>query len=187
LGLKAFKARWTVSYHVSVCACSFYRSYKNNERVLASPTQSFIIAIVLLQCAHTHALDHLLHLAFDNLGYFAKVMAHCSPLDEAASGMTEVENMDEAVVAAELECVFGENPAASNGERCFVSPDTEDTLSEGGSGNENSWTYYFRSSIITVGKIKEMVEKGYFLEDGAHASGVKTVPEPDDDEAVVYI
>jgi hypothetical protein len=66
-----------------------------------------------------------------------------------------------------------------------VSPDT-DTLSEGGLGNENSRTYYFGSSTITVGKIKEMVEKGYILEDETHALGAEIVPEPYDDEAVVY-
>jgi hypothetical protein len=31
-----------------------------------------------------------------------------------------------------------------------------------------------------------MVEKCYFLKGGAHAPGVKTVPEPDNDEAIVY-
>jgi hypothetical protein len=51
---------------------------------------------------------------------------------------------------------------------------------------ENSQTYYFGSSTITVGKISEMVEKGYFLESKAHAPGDETVPEPDNDEAVVY-
>jgi hypothetical protein len=158
LGLKAFKARWTVSYRISVHARGFYRGYKNRSRVLASPTQSFIIVIVLTQCAHAHALALLLCLAFDNLG-----CSRCSPLDEAAAGMREVENMDEAVVVAELERAFGENPTASDGERCLVSPDAQYTFSEGGSGNENSRTHYFGSSTITVGKIKEMVEKGYFL------------------------
>jgi hypothetical protein len=151
-----------------------------------SSTQSFTIAIILSQCAHAHAIALLLCLAFDDLGCFVKVMARCSPLDEAAVGMTKVENMDEAVVAAELESVFEENPAASDGERHLESPDAEDTLSEGGTGNENSWTYYFRSSTITVSKMIVMVEKGYFLEDGACAPGVKTVLEPDNNEAVVY-
>jgi hypothetical protein len=30
-----------------------------------------------------------------------------------------------------------------------------------------------------------MMEKGYFLEDGAHAPGAETVPELDNNEAVV--
>jgi hypothetical protein len=85
-----------------------------------------------------------------------------------------------------LERAFEENHAASNVERCRAGPDSDDTLSEGGSGNENSRTCYFGSSTITVGKIKEMVEKGYFLKGGAHAPGMKTVSEPNDDKVVVY-
>jgi hypothetical protein len=71
-------------------------------------------------------------LPFDDLGYFVEVMARCNPLDENAAGMVEVEKMVEAVVVAELESAFEENPTASNVERCHVSPDADDTLSEGG-------------------------------------------------------
>jgi hypothetical protein len=117
---------------------------------------------------------------------FAKVMARCSPLDKVVAGMTEVGNVDEAVVAGELEREFGENPTASDGERRPVSPDAEDILSKGGSGNENLRTYYFGSSTITVSKIKEMVEKGYFLKDGAHTPGAETVLESENNEVVVY-
>jgi hypothetical protein len=123
---------------------------------------------------------------FDDFCYFAEVMARCSPLDEVADGMAEVENMDEAVVAAELERAFGENPIASNVERRPTGSDAEDTLSEGDSGNENSRTYYFGLSTITVDKIKEMVEKCYFLKGGARAPGTKTMSESDDDKIVVY-
>jgi hypothetical protein len=120
------------------------------------------------------------------LSMFAKVMARCSPLDEDMDGMMEVGNMDEAVVAAGLKHAFRENPAASDGERRPTSPDVEDILSEGGSRNENSWMYYFGSSTITICKIKEMTEKTYFPEDGAHAPRAEIVPEPDNNEAVVY-
>jgi hypothetical protein len=71
-------------------------------------------------------------LPFDDLGYFVEVMARCNPLDENAAGMADVEKMVEAVVVAELESAFEENPTASNVERCHVSPDADDTLSEGG-------------------------------------------------------
>jgi hypothetical protein len=145
------------------------------------------LSLSRLSCRN--ALTLLLYyctLPFNDFCCFQEVMACCSPLDEAAAGMAEVENMDEIVVAAELERAFGENPTISNVEWCPVSPDAEDTLSEGGSGNENSRAYYFGSSTITVGKIKEMVEKCYFPEGGAHAPGTETMPEPDDDEAVVY-
>jgi hypothetical protein len=65
-------------------------------------------------------------------------MARCNPLSEGAATTVEVENMDEAVVAAELDRAFGENPTASHGERCPASPDAEGILNEGGSGGENS-------------------------------------------------
>jgi hypothetical protein len=82
--------------------------------------------------------------------------------------------MDEALVAAELERTFGENPA--------LTPDGEDILSEGVS----MCTHYFGSSTITVGKIKEMEKKGYFVKDEARAPGAKTMLEPHDDEAMVH-
>jgi hypothetical protein len=103
-----------VSYHILVYGHGFYHSYKNCGWVLASPTPTFIISIVLPQCTHAHTLALLLRPAFDDLGCFVEVMARCSPLDEAAAVMGEVENMDEGVVAAELEHAFRENLAASN-------------------------------------------------------------------------
>jgi hypothetical protein len=39
---------------------------------------------------------------------------------------------------------------------------TDESANEGASGNENSWTYSFGASTITLSRIKEMVEKGYF-------------------------
>jgi hypothetical protein len=77
-------------------------------------------------------------------------MTHCSPLGEAAARMKEVEDLDEAVVASELEHAFGENPTAFDGEKHLASLDGENTLSEGGSDNENSRIYYFGSSTITI-------------------------------------
>jgi hypothetical protein len=47
-------------------------------------------------------------------------------------------------------------------------------------------TCYFGSSTITVGKIKEMEERGYFLEGEGCAPGAVTVPEPNGDEAIIY-
>jgi hypothetical protein len=113
-------------------------------------------------------------------------MAHCSPLGEAAANATEVENIDEGAVAAELAHAFEEDHAASDGEKCRASPGVEDTLNEGVSDDANSKMYYFGSSTITVGKIKEMEEKGYFPEDEAHTPRAETVPELNDDEAMVY-
>jgi hypothetical protein len=61
-----------------------------------------------------------------------------------------------------------------------LSPDAaDDSLGEGASDDENSRTYYFGPLSITVGKIKEMVEKGYFMEGKGRAPRAETVPEPD--------
>jgi hypothetical protein len=96
-------------------------------------------------------------------------MAHCSPLCEAVVTTVEVQGIDEAMVEAELGCGFGENTVASNGEKRDASLGDKDILNNGVSDSEKLSTYYFRFSIITVGKIKEMEDKGYFAEDEAHA------------------
>jgi hypothetical protein len=89
----------------------------------------------------------------------SKAMARCSPLGEAAATALEVKNIDKPTVVAELERAFGENPAVFGGESRRGSPDAKDALIEGGSDGEKLRTYYFGSSTITIGKIKEMVEK----------------------------
>jgi hypothetical protein len=113
-------------------------------------------------------------------------MAHCGPLGGASFAAVEVENMDKTAVAVELECSFGENPATSDGEKYDVSPDDEHILSKAAPDHEDLRTYYFGSSSIIVSIIKEMLEKGYFMEDEAHALGAETMLEPNNDEIVVY-
>jgi hypothetical protein len=113
-------------------------------------------------------------------------MSRCSPLGEAAAATAEVENVEEIRVSAELEHTFGENPTASDGEGYATSPNTEDDLEEGASDNVKLWMCYFGSSTITVGKIKEMEERGYFPEGEGRVPGAKTMLEPNGDEVVVY-
>jgi hypothetical protein len=74
---------------------------------------------------------------------------------------------------------------ASDGEGPTFSAGGADT-SVGTSDDENSQTYYFGPSTITRGKIKEMVEKGYFAEGEAYEPRAEMIPEPDNDEAIVY-
>jgi hypothetical protein len=50
-------------------------------------------------------------------------MACYSPFGEASVAMVEVEDINEAAVAAELERAVGENPATFDGEKCTTSPD----------------------------------------------------------------
>jgi hypothetical protein len=113
-------------------------------------------------------------------------MYRYSPLGEVAAVGVRVENMEETMVLAELERAFGENHVASDGERYATSLNAEDDLTEGASDNAKLRTCYFRSSTNTVGKIKEMEEKGYFPEDEAHAPRTETMPEPNGDEVMVY-
>jgi hypothetical protein len=100
-------------------------------------------------------------------------MSRYSPLGEAAAATTEVENMEETMVSTELECTFGENPAFSDGERYAVSPNVEDNLDEGALDNAKLRTCYFESLTITVGKIKEMEERGFFSEGEARTPELK--------------
>jgi hypothetical protein len=115
-------------------------------------------------------------------------MARCSPLGEvAAANTTEVENVDMVESAVEIARTVSENPATSDGEGHLSSPDAaDDSLGEGASDDENSQPYYFVLSTITVGKIKKMVEKGYFMEGKARMLGAEMVPKPDREEVIVY-
>jgi hypothetical protein len=117
-------------------------------------------------------------------------MACCSPLSEvAAANATEEGSQGSVESTAEVARTIGvgEVPVASNDEKRFSSPGgTNNSLGGGASNDENSWTYNFGTSTITLGRIKEMVEKGYFADGQARAPGAESVPEPDGDEAVVY-
>jgi hypothetical protein len=167
--------------------CNFYRGYKNHRWVWVLPTQSFIAAINLPWGVCCHALTLLLHLAFSDFSCFLKLMARCSPLsDFAAASAAEVKDpnvVDDLVEMARA--VAGELAGTSDGEGPALSVGGADT-SVGASNNENSRMYYFGSSTITRGKIKKMVEQGYFAEGEAREPGAETIPKPDDDEAIIY-
>jgi hypothetical protein len=77
--------------------------------------------------------------------------------------------------------VGGKVPAASDNEGGI-----DDSFDGGGSDIENSRTYNFLASTITLGCIKEMVDKEYFVDGEARVPRAEAVPEPDDDEAVIY-
>jgi hypothetical protein len=152
---------------------------------LGSAHLPFIIVIDLLWAAD--ALTLLSRFTFDNLVCSPKVMARCSPLGEATANMTKVKGADKVASTAGVTQMAGENLVVSDAEgRLLSSEAAKGSLDEGGSDDENSWTYYFSSSTVTVVKIKEMMEKWYFAEGKARALGAKTVSEPDNDEAVVY-
>jgi hypothetical protein len=57
---------------------------------------------------------------------------------------------------------------------------------EGASGDESSRTYYFGASTITLDRIREMVEKGYFVEGEERAAREETTPDQNVDGAIVF-
>jgi hypothetical protein len=149
---------------------------------LGSVHLPFIIAIDLL--LGTDALAPLSCFTFDNLICSPEVMTRCNLLSEVVAA--NAANVDRVADAAEMVRTIGERPGASDGGGHVSIPDVgDDSLGEGASDDENSRTYYFGLSTITVGKIKEMVEKN-FTEGEGRVPGAETVPEPDSDEAVVY-
>jgi hypothetical protein len=119
-----------------------------------------------------------------------RAMAHYSPLRKIAmTNIAETENLDATYCPAETTHIVseGEAPGVPNNDgRALSAGGTEDSIDGGASDDENSRTYYFGVSTITLGKINEMVEKGYFAEGEARAPRVEAVSEPDNDEAVMY-
>jgi hypothetical protein len=111
-------------------------------------------------------------------------MAHCSLLgDVAATSVVETENVAEVVPTEG----GSEVPVVCYGGGHVLSELEIDASRDGGaSDNENSRTYYFGASTITLGHIREMAEKGYFVDGEARAPGAETIPELDDDKVIVF-
>jgi hypothetical protein len=63
---------------------------------------------------------------------------------------------------------------------------TDESADVSASDNENSWTYNFGACTITLGYIKEMSEKGYFVNGEARAPWEEIMLEPDEDKAIMY-
>jgi hypothetical protein len=109
-------------------------------------------------------------------------MARCSPLgplgEVATTNVAETENIAEVENVTEVTPSGGGNkvPIASGDEGHALSGGETDGSTDGGaSDNKNTQTYSFGASIITLGHIKEMAEKGYFVDGKARAPGAKTV------------
>jgi hypothetical protein len=52
--------------------------------------------------------------------------------------------------------------------------------------HELTWSYEFRASSVTVGRIRLMESLSYFAEGSTHELGEEIVPEPSSDEAIVF-
>jgi hypothetical protein len=101
----------------------------------------------------------------------------------------EAEKVGEAEIVMEVVLAIGSDKmhAASSDEgRASRRGGTDDSTDERASDNKNSHTYNFGASTITLGRIKEMTEKGYFADGEARAPGAELVPDPGEDEAVMY-
>jgi hypothetical protein len=115
-------------------------------------------------------------------------MAHCSPLGEiekemAIASVVEMKNVIEVAPTGSGDRA----PAASDDESHVLSgADSSDSVDEGSSDNVNSQTYCFGASTITQGHIKEMVDKGYCLDGEARVPKEQMIPEPNDDEAIIF-
>jgi hypothetical protein len=116
------------------------------------------------------------------------VMAHCSPLGEtekemATMSVVEMKNVIEVVPTGN-----GDRAPAASEDESHVSSgaDSSDSMDEGASDNVNSQTYCFGASTITQGHIKGMVDKGYYVDGEVRVPKEQMIPEPNDDEAVVF-
>jgi hypothetical protein len=122
--------------------------------------------------------------------YSMKAMAWCSPLSEiAVTNIAGAKNLDTTGCPTKIARIVGggEMPGAPDDDgRARSAGATEDSTGGGASDGENSQTYYFGASTLTLGKIKEMVKKGYFAEGKARAPTAEAVSEPDPDKAIVY-
>jgi hypothetical protein len=129
---------------------------------------SFAVALDSLCGALTFCISGACFLSPKLSVYSTKVMACYSPLSEiVAANVAEAENLDVVDnLAGVVQTIGGgEVSGASDGKGHSLSARRTDDFTDGGaSDDENSRTYYFGASTITLGKIKEMVEKGYFAE-----------------------
>jgi hypothetical protein len=53
-------------------------------------------------------------------------------------------------------------------------------------GGSRTHSCYFGPSTVTITRIWEMIDQGYFTEGGARTPGEETILEPKNDEAIVF-
>jgi hypothetical protein len=160
-------------YHISVFMIGFTASINTHRWLLGCPL-AHLLLLHLALIALTLSVFAMLT-AF--LAYSMKAMARCSPLSKnAAANVANVENQDATGHPVETARIVseGEAPGAPNNDGHALSArGTEDSMDGGASDDENSQTYYFGASTITLSKINKMVEMGYFVEGEARVTGRK--------------
>jgi hypothetical protein len=160
-------------YHISVFMIGFTASINTHRWLLGCP----LAHLLLLHLALTALTLSVFAMLTAFLAYSMKAMARCSPLSKnAAANVANVENQDATGHPVETARIVseGEAPGAPNNDGHALSArGTEDSMDGGASDDENSQTYYFGASTITLSKINKMVEMGYFVEGEARVTGRK--------------
>jgi hypothetical protein len=160
-------------YHISVFMIGFTASINTHRWLLGCP----LAHLLLLHLALTALTLSVFAMLTAFLAYSMKAMARCSPLSKnAAANVANVENQDATGHPVETARIVseGEAPGAPNNDGHALSArGTEDSIDGGASDDENSQTYYFGASTITLSKINKMVEMGYFVEGEARVTGRK--------------
>jgi hypothetical protein len=62
--------------------------------------------------------------------------------------------------------------------------DTGSRSNAEGNSDRGSYSYNFSPLMVTVSRIRELIEQGYFDEGGAHTPREETIAEQENDEAV---
>jgi hypothetical protein len=118
-------------------------------------------AIALGSFSHTRSPTFLFPYACDSFTYFKRGdVARCSSLDEtkreiAATALVEVTPTGGSGEVPVMFC--DEGRVSSRGE-------SRNSVDKGASNNEISRTNCFGASTITLGHVKKMAEKGYFMD-----------------------
>jgi hypothetical protein len=160
-------------YHISFFMIGFTASINTHRWLLGCPL-AHLLLLHLALIALTLSVFAMLT-AF--LAYSMKAMARCSPLSKnAAANVANVENQDATGHPVETARIVSEGEAhgaPNNDGHALSARGTEDSMDGGASDDENSQTYYFGASTITLSKINKMVEMGYFVEGEARVTGRK--------------
>jgi hypothetical protein len=118
---------------------------------------------------------------------FETVMARVRNTASLHNGAAEVETEGASVERDVVSEVHGSGGSSKRTESVQAS----DAGAHSGAGadiDEGSrmCSYYFSPSMVTVSRIKEMIDRGYFTEGMAHMPGEETILEPNADEVVVF-
>jgi hypothetical protein len=106
--------------------------------------------------------------------------------DEHSSVIKEVVGVSEMEVPRPEERVVDSSPGDTSDDRSGDDTDTQGEGSEAVDLRESSRNYEFGSSIITVGRVRQLAALGYFTEGSMQDLEEEVILEPAEDKAVVF-